>query len=56
MNLYQQLIKLLIARKENGEDIGNAIPYCSQNAFELVDLYEQGTTIEDIVIECLKHK
>lgn len=56
MNLYQELIRQLLERKANGEDIGNAIPYCSQNAWELQTLHDQGTSVHDIVLECLKHK
>lgn len=49
--IYQEIIAVLKTL-----DFGNAIRYASANAFELVDLYEQGYTIEQLVQICLEHK
>lgn len=56
MNLYQQLIKVLIERKNNGEDIGNAIHYCTHSAFDLLELHNTGTSFDDVVAICLNNK
>lgn len=49
--IYQEIIKAL---KEL--DYGNAIKYASENAFMLVDLHAQGSTIAELVEICMNHK
>lgn len=49
--IYQQIIAVLKTL-----DYGNAIRYASANAFELAYMYEQGSTIDELVQICLRHK
>lgn len=56
MNLYQQLIKELLAQKEAGIEIGNAIMFCSQNAFELQARFDMGESTSKLVEFCLANK
>lgn len=49
--IYQEIVKVLKTL-----DYGNAIRYASANAFMLVDLHEQGYTIEQLVQICLENK
>lgn len=50
------IVKALKELQNSGTDIGNAIKYCSDNAFDLVQKYEEGTSIDDLLIICLKYK
>lgn len=54
--IYQMIIKALTELKNNGTDIGSAIKYCSDNAFSLVQLYEQHTSLDEIIAICLENK
>lgn len=56
MNVYQEVIRNLKELKANGVDIGNAIRYCSDNAFELTALHSTGKHIQYLVNKCLENK
>lgn len=51
------IIKRLKELKEQGTDIGNAIHYCTQNIFDLVDMHEtEAVSVPALVNICLKNK
>lgn len=50
------IVKALNELKASGTDIGNAVRYCSENAFDLVQKYEEGTPLDDLLTICLNHK
>lgn len=54
--IYQMIVKALKELQASGTDIGNAVRYCSDNAFDLVQKYEEGTSIDDLLMICLNHK
>lgn len=55
--IYQMIIKRLNELKEQGTDIGNAIHYCSQNIFDLVDMHDnQAVSVPALVNICLENK
>lgn len=49
------IIKELLNKKENGINIGNSIKYCSNNIFDLVQLYSDGSTINELAIKCIEY-
>lgn len=54
--IYQMMIKALQQLQASGTDIGNAIRYCSDNAFDLVHKYENGTSLDELLSICLNNK
>lgn len=54
--IYQMIVNALKQMQEQGTDIGSAIKYCSENAFSLVQLYEQNTSLDEILDICLENK
>lgn len=54
--LYQAIVRALQALHANGEDIGEAIGYASENAFELVEMSANGCTVQELVQYCLENK
>lgn len=54
--IYQMIVKALLERKRTGTDIGLAIKYCTDNAFDLVQKYEEGSTVPELVKLCLANK
>ncbi|SOK59330.1 hypothetical protein [Yersinia phage fHe-Yen9-03] len=54
--IYQMLIHELNQIKNEGTDIGNSIKYCTENAFDLVQKYNDGSTVNELVQVCLAHK
>ncbi|AFC21974.1 hypothetical protein GAP32_514 [Cronobacter phage vB_CsaM_GAP32] len=54
--IYQMIVKALKEMQEYGTDIGNAVKYCSENAFDLVQKYEEGTALEELLSICLDNK
>jgi hypothetical protein len=54
--IYQMIVKALKELEASGTDIGYAVKYCSENAFTLVALYEQGTKLNELVSICIENK
>ena len=54
--IYQMIVKALKELQQNGTDIGMAVKYCSDNAFELVQLYEAGSSIDELLSICMENK
>lgn len=52
MNLYQTLI----ARLKQLPDAGGSIKYCTSNAWSLQEMYQNGSTIDELYQLCLQHK
>lgn len=50
------IIRELNRIRTEGTNIGNAIKYCTENAFDLVQMYEDGKSINELVDMCLVHK
>lgn len=49
--IYQEIVAVL-----KTHDFGKAIAYASANAFMLVELHNNGKTIDELVQLCLEHK
>lgn len=55
--IYQMIIKRLKELEEQGEDIGNAIKYCSDNIFDLVHKHDtMAVSVPALVNICLANK
>ncbi|AQW89052.1 hypothetical protein pEaSNUABM50_00551 [Erwinia phage pEa_SNUABM_50] len=54
--IYQMIIRELNRIRNEGTDIGKAIKYCTENAFDLVQMHDDGKTVNELVKICLAHK
>lgn len=55
--IYQMIIKRLMELQNEGICIGNAVLYCNDNIFDLVDLHQnQAVSVHALVNICLDNK
>lgn len=54
--IYQMIIRELNRLRNEGIDIGNAIHYCTENIFDLVEMYDSGLNVDELLSVCMNNK
>lgn len=47
------IIKELLNKKENGINIENSIKYCTNNIIDLIQLHDNGISIQELANKCI---
>lgn len=51
--IYQMIIKELLNIKNNGTEIGTSIKYCTNNIVDLIQMYDNGISVQELANKCI---